>query len=156
MLLALLTLGDGRVAGSVSTSAQDRGIVVRQIWAGPEVDLFGAPSLDGRYLSYVDWETGDLALRDLTTGEKRRLTKAESGEFAYSSRLSPDAQQVAYVWVNKERPYHLRIISTSGAQSKPRVLYSNPNVGYTEVNGWSPDGKFVLATIVGEPATKSC
>ncbi len=35
------------------------GIVVRQVWTGPNVDTLGSVSLDGRYLSYVHWETGN-------------------------------------------------------------------------------------------------
>ena len=32
------------------------GMAVRQVWTGPDVDLLGAPSPDGRYLSFVDWK----------------------------------------------------------------------------------------------------
>ena len=39
-----------------------------------ELDAMGDVSADGRLLTYVDWSTGDLALRDLHTGEDRRLT----------------------------------------------------------------------------------
>ena len=53
---------------------EPKGIVVRQVWSGSDVDVEGAPSPDGRYLSYVDWDTGDLAVYELTTGKKRRLT----------------------------------------------------------------------------------
>ncbi len=35
------------------------------------MDLFGAVSPDGRFLTYTDWRTGDLAVRDLKTGEDR-------------------------------------------------------------------------------------
>jgi len=151
VLLALLSSGGGRVMSPVrSIAAQDRGIVVRQVWTGAEVDLTGAPSFDGRYLSYVDWETGDLALRDLATGDKRRLTNRPPGEFAFYSRISPDGQQVAYVWVDKENPYHLRVTSTNDVRDgvPPRVLYRNTPF-YMEFGDWSPDGKYVLANIRG-------
>ncbi len=46
----------------------------RQLWEGTEVDLFGAVSPDGRFLSFVDWETGDLAIRDFSLKQTRRLT----------------------------------------------------------------------------------
>ena len=45
-----------------------------RIWFGPDVDSFGAPSPDGRYLSFTDWSTGDLAIRYLPTHENRRIT----------------------------------------------------------------------------------
>jgi len=50
------------------------GIELRQVWAGKGADDRGAPSPDGRHLIFVDWDTGDLAVRDLGTGESRRLT----------------------------------------------------------------------------------
>jgi hypothetical protein len=126
------------------------GVVVRQVWTGPEVDLLGGPSLDGRYLSYVDWETGDLAIRDLSTGEKRRLTSGPPGEFAFYSRISPDGQKVAYVWVDKENPYHLRVTSINDVRNgvKPRVLFRNTPF-YMTFGDWSPDGKYLLANIRG-------
>ena len=38
----------------------------RAVWTGPEVNLLGAPSRDGRWLSFVDRSTGNLALRSLS------------------------------------------------------------------------------------------
>ena len=82
-----------------ASSATASGVVARQIWAGPEVDILGGPSPDGRYLSFVDWTTGDLAIHDLATGEKRRLTNKgswyESQAYAGFSTPSPDGKQVA-------------------------------------------------------------
>jgi len=127
------------------------GIVVRQVWTGPDVDVTGGPSLDGRYLSYVDWETGgDLAIRDLFTGEKRRLTSRAPGESAFYSRISPDGQHVAYVWVDQENPYHLRVTSIDDVRNgvEPRVLVRNTR-GYMEFGDWSPDGQSLLANIRG-------
>jgi tetratricopeptide (TPR) repeat protein len=51
---------------------------LRQVWAGPLVDIMGAVSPDGRYLSFVDWISGDLAIRDLNSGTNRRLTNKGS------------------------------------------------------------------------------
>jgi len=151
VVLAVVSPGGGRVITPVrSVDAQDGGAVVRQVWTGPEVDLLGAPSLDGRYLSYVDWQTGDLALRDLSTGEKQRLTSRSPGEFAFYSRISPDRQKVAYVWVDNENPYHLRVTSIDDVRSgvAPRVLYRN-TPGYMDFGDWSPDGHHVLVNIRG-------
>ncbi len=47
---------------------EPEGMVIRQVWVGPEVDILGGPSPDGRYLSFVHWDTGDLAVRSLNTG----------------------------------------------------------------------------------------
>ena len=67
-------------------------MTVRRVWERA-ADTTGGPSPDGRYLSFVDWETGDLAVRDLKTGKNRRLTNkgswSESTEYAYFPTISP-------------------------------------------------------------------
>lgn len=123
-------------------------LVARQIWAGPEAEIWHTSfSPDGRSYYYVDWETGDLAVRDLSTGEKRRLTNKgswnESTEFALPSTVSPDGRQLAYAWFNKDLFFDLRLLGLNG--SGPRVVYSNKDMGYLDPAGWTPDGKYILA-----------
>ncbi|UCE42352.1 MAG: tetratricopeptide repeat protein, partial [Candidatus Aminicenantes bacterium] len=36
---------------------------IRPVWSEAKWDIEGSPSPDGKYLSYVDWDTGDLAYR---------------------------------------------------------------------------------------------
>ena len=75
---------------------KDNELRIRQVWAGPGTDTEGAPSPDGRYLSYVDWGAGDLAVLDLATGAHRRLTNKgtwdKSREFAEGPIWSPDSK----------------------------------------------------------------
>jgi Tol biopolymer transport system component len=131
----------------VVKSDEDKRFNIRKIWAGPDVDIEGAPSPDGRYLSYVDWETGDLAIYEISTGKVRRLTNKgswdESDECAFISRWSPDGKQIVYQWYNGNNYCDLRIIGLDG--SKPRILYSNKEVNFTHPYDWSPDGKQILA-----------
>lgn len=125
--------------------------VARRIWGGPEVDPLGAPSPDGRYLSYVDWMTGDLAVRTIATGESRRLTKKgtweTSTEFALMSVPSADGQQIAYAWFDGKARFDLRVVSAAGGA--PRVIYSNQEIEYVQPVGWSPDGKSIAALLAG-------
>lgn len=90
-------------------------LMLRRVWADSKTNALGAPSPDGRYLSFVDWETGDLAVRDLATGENHRLTNKgswkESAEYAYFSIFSPDSRQVAYAWFNEKKFYELRVVT---------------------------------------------
>jgi len=121
---------------------------LRQVWSGPGVDIMGAVSPDGRYLSFVDWVTGDLAIRDLDTGTNRRLTNkgtwAQSTEFALFSKWSPDSRQIVYQWYNKDEIFELRVIDIK--EATPRVLYRNLNkMDYVQPFDWSPDGRSVLA-----------
>jgi len=122
-------------------------ISLRRVWSGPDVDLEGAPSPDGRYISYMDPDTGDLAVYEIATGKKRRLTNKgswdESDEFAQFSTWSPDGQQIVYDWYNKDDFIELRIVGLDG--SKPRILYRNEQVTWAQTYDWSPDGKHILA-----------
>lgn len=129
---------------SPATPEEGKGLVARQIWTGSDIDFEGSPSPDGRYLSFVDWETGDLAVRDLKTGTNRRLTNKgpweKSDEFAEFSRWSPDGKLIAYDWYDGKDRIDLRVISHEGGE--PRVLASFG--GWIETYGWSPDAKNVL------------
>jgi Tol biopolymer transport system component len=96
------------------------------VWPHAE-NIQGAPSPDGRHLSFVDWSTGDLAVRDLTTGESRHVTNkgswSESSEQAGYSVFSADGKQLAYSWFNEEKKiFELRSIDLNGTQ--PHVLLS--------------------------------
>ena len=56
------------------------GVINRQVWTGPDVDANGSVSEDGRYLSFVDWSSGNLAVRELASGTIRRLTNKGPGK----------------------------------------------------------------------------
>ena len=149
LLLALLTTGDGRLLGPPNIAAQTQGITTRQVWAGADADPLGAPSPDGRHLSFVDWETGDLAVRDMVTGNKRRLTNkgtwSESTAFALFSTVSPDGKQVAYAWFTNDLTWELRAVGIDGSGS--HVLYRGDAAEYVQPDAWSPDGKYLLVLL---------
>jgi Tol biopolymer transport system component len=129
------------------------GVTYRQVWSGPKVEHGGTISPDGRYLSYVDWETGDLALHEFATNSERRLTNkgtwAQSVDFAEGSAISRDGKQVAYAWYNsKDRRYELRLVSlqTSGLP-EPRRLLENDDVLWIAPKDWSPDGSCIAVVL---------
>ncbi len=136
--LAALVRPDSRTTG---------GPVTRRVWGGPDVDTLGSVSPDGRYLSFTDWETGDLAIRDLESGTNRRLTGktswSDSSEFAEFSTMSPDGGHIAYAWFNKDGFYELRVIGRHGGQA--RVLCRNADVDYLQPFDWSRDRRHILA-----------
>ena len=94
---------------------------------GPDVGLGTASvSLDGRRLTHTDWATGDLAVRDLETGQTRRLTHkpplSEVVEFAESfARIvgAGEREHVLYVW--DRNGYELRSIAMRGSASPTSV-----------------------------------
>src|SRR6266849_36960 len=108
-----------------------------------------APTLsltsDGRYRLYEEdnWEGDHLFLRDLRTGETRCLTKGRGD--AADEIMSPDGRLIAYAWVGEDGLIELRIVGIDGTE--PRVLYDNRDVILLRVHEWSPDGKYLAATV---------
>jgi len=126
-------------------------LTMHKVFTGVNRDFVGRPSPDGRYLSTVDWTTGDLAIKEIPTGKLRRLTHkgtwAESAEYALFSIWSPDGKKLAYSWMNEEGFFELRIIGMDGAE--PQALYRNKENFTVEPSDWSPGGKYIL-TGLGE------
>lgn len=148
LLLAAATSGDG-LARPMQTVAQAQGLTARQVWSGRAVDTTGDVTPDGRLLSFVDWETGDLAVRDLTSSVTRKVTNkgtwTDSFEFALFSAFSPDASRVAYGWFTKAMTWELRTVPIDGGEA--RVVYADPGVIYMQPSSWTPDGTRVLSLL---------
>ena len=127
--------------------ARSTGITIRQVWTGPGVDAYGTPSHDGRYLSYTDWETGDLAIRELATGKMRHLTKTgtqkQPAVFALNSVISPDNKLVAYSWTNEYHTYDLCLVGIDGSGN--RILYNSADKDEVYPASWSSDGSQIAA-----------
>ncbi len=141
--------------GQAPTAKTDRGFGLQKVGTGPGGGQ-GEISPDGRFISYIDWSTGDLAVQDLITGQKRRLTDKgsweKSGAMANNSRWSPDGKFIAYDWWDWDTNPNfvgIRIVSPDG--SKTRTLFHVSPDEVTYVSGWSPDAKFILAGIFKKP-----
>jgi Tol biopolymer transport system component len=120
---------------------------IQLVWSERSTDIDGEISPDGKYLCFTDWNTGDLAVRDLTTGKNRRLTKKgswlKSEEFALFSKWSPDGKQVFYNWYNpKGDKFDIYSVSIEG--TKPKVLYQTNDFEYVQPFDWHPNGNQVL------------
>ncbi|NIN12142.1 MAG: hypothetical protein GTO61_12200 [Gemmatimonadales bacterium] len=112
-------------------------------------DITGQVSLDGPYITFVDWSTGNLAVHEIATGENRHLTRKgtwlDSDEFALYPRISFDGRTVAYAWYNEQEFYELRVVGIDG--SGERILYRDEDVAYLQAKDWSPDGERVLVSL---------
>jgi tetratricopeptide (TPR) repeat protein len=98
----------------------DKEFRIHRIWEGPDVDFYGAVSTDGNYISYTDLKTSDLAVWELATGKRRRLTTNPNlSGYAGSSIFSPDEKQIAFVW--SEWDTELRLVRLDG--SNLRTLF---------------------------------
>lgn len=149
IILGCVSLPDAKrdKSSEVSPTEPVRKMTLQKVWAGEGVDICGSPSPDGRYLSCVDWETGDLAVYEIAAGKKRHLTNKgtwdDSNEFAEFSRWSPDGKQIVYGWYNKDDFIELRIVGLDG--SKARILHRDEKVTWARAYAWSPDGSRILA-----------
>jgi Tol biopolymer transport system component len=135
------------LAPAAAQAGNGTGVVSEKVWDGEGADRYGSISLDGRYLSYMDPKTGDLAVRDLVTKQDRRVTShpAASNEYAEYSVFSPDGSQLAYGWGDRDDRYSLRRISRDGGE--PTVLIPNSEAWLMPYD-WSPDGREILAIVV--------
>jgi Tol biopolymer transport system component len=136
-------------------AAEAVSITTRRVWSGMGAGI-SSITPDGKYGAYVDYQsTGNVALRDVATGERRLLTDGaswqEPREYAYIPKVSPDGKLVAYGWEIQGQGGHLRLVSLEGFDS--RVLHAG-EMCYVGPQDWSSDGRYVLAYHVCKPATE--
>ena len=135
-----------------SVEQADRGINVHLVMKGSYPDalkMMGAPSPDGRYVSFTDWDTGNLAVYEIATKKKLPLTGKKNWEdkgWCENSRWSPDGKKIAYSWWIDDEKNDLRIIGLDG--SEPRIL--TKSYPWIICSDWSPDGEYILAVIYGK------
>jgi Tol biopolymer transport system component len=125
-------------------------LTVRLVWAGSELDgldVEGRPTPDGRYLTFVDWSSGDLAVRDLAAGTSRRITNRGYPEYALFSSVSPDGRQVAYVWALPPWQPQLRIIGMDGTAERVLLDNANGEIDYLQPLEWTPDGRHIAVLV---------
>lgn len=142
-----------RTLGAESqTTTADAPPTTRRLWHGRGVDSLGSPSPDGKFLSFVDWNTGDLALRDLASGQTQSIvkTRGDISEFAYFSVFSPDGKRLAYGFYDGEL-YDLRVIGVDG--SAPHTVFRRTESLEVIPMAWSPDSTQILATVRWKDAT---
>jgi len=139
--------------GASESTLRAGGTMLRTVWTGGKVDGTASISPDGRYVTFSDRDTGDLALHDLTTGTDRRLTNKgswlQSSALAEDSVVSRDGKYVAYAWCDCRNRYSLRMLPVRGdATAQPRVVYDNESTAWIAPFDWSPDGKRIAVQLL--------
>ncbi len=123
-------------------------------------------SQDGRWLATTDYSSGDIQVRDLSTGKVTRVN-AKSGDWTPAgsapaerfrhagvralvvARWPADRVRVDGGWRVPERteiPTELRVIARDGLTG-PRTLIKNPEFEWPRPAAWSRDGRQVLAVL---------
>lgn len=122
---------------------EPEGIRIEQVWSGTEVDISGRVSADGEYLSFVDWDTGDLALRNLNTKQNSSLVPGNWDtpmQYAQYNVISPNGKQIAYQWYNK-KAYDLYLINIDNPI--PKLLYRKDGVSVYPYC-WLSDNEIII------------
>ena len=137
---AKLTTLAGATGGSGSSM-----LTVRRVLAG--ADVTGKVSPDGRFVSFTDWTTHDLAIHDLATGQNRRITDNRLPDGIIEPSIpSPDSKSIAYAW-DKNGSFDLYVVGLDG--SNPRILNAAGNGVLNHIPlAWSPDSRHLLAEFV--------
>lgn len=134
---------------SISAPRKDSRLTIRRV---PFIDSNGNPSPDGKYLAFVDWDTGNVAVHDLAAGTERLLSRDGSwGEVErYPENLiwSPDSRRIAYTWnmggLEEEYRSELRIVSLD-KDPPPKTVISDEKYIWPQV--WVPDGSRILCVL---------
>jgi beta-lactamase regulating signal transducer with metallopeptidase domain/Tol biopolymer transport system component len=148
MTAAVLPMGSGIQESAAGGQANNK-FTLKKLGPVVQGTLLGAVSPDGKHVSFVDWNTGDLAVREVATGQEKRLTDkgpwTQSGAMAFQSRWSPDGQKIVYDWWDWDKEpgfVGIRVIGLDGQE--PKTIYQVPDNELTITYDWSSDGKRIL------------
>jgi Tol biopolymer transport system component len=135
------------LTGGAPAPGRESRLTIRRV---PDLDMYAKPSPDGKYLAFLEWKAGNLAVLDAATGATRMLTKegsyGEPVQMAQFSAWSRDSSRIAYQWdfmVPKDAREELRIASVKG--DTPPVAIALPAPTTLIPRDWSPDGSRILA-----------
>jgi len=145
------SLSDVRRSAPKNATVTESGPAVTLRKVLPEVGDFANVSPDGRYLCDVDWDAGNLFIRELSTGRRWPVTDKksweDSEEYALDGAISPDSRHVAYLWYDDASDSSsLYVVGLDGSDRKLlcKDLYAMPR-------DWSADGSKILAIVYGKP-----
>jgi Tol biopolymer transport system component len=118
-----------------------------RVWSGEGLDFWtGDISPDGRYFSDINWDTGDLQLLDLRTGEMKIIKGVgyDTGRYAYTSSFSSDGRRIALsCYVNAANGHELRIKDLDGGEWRILVP-AGPDRYSVEPVEWLPSDKEIV------------
>lgn len=155
IVLGCVALPDAKhtKASGISSAKPESAMTLRKI--RDDWGRFANLSPDGKYVSDVDWDTGNLVVWELATGKVQPLTskgswKNEYPESPFHSVISPNSKRVAYQgYYTETATFNLYIVGLDG--SGRRILRQNEHIVPRD---WSPDGKKILAILFDKDANQ--
>lgn len=133
-----------------ATLAAESALSLRRVWHDPGVDMEGQPTPDGRLLTFVDWESGHLAVRDMATGAQRNISNEGYPGYALGSSVSRDGKLAAYFWTPGERTNwqpQLRVVGLDGKGQRILIENADRDINYLTPYEWMPDGSSILVVL---------
>jgi dipeptidyl aminopeptidase/acylaminoacyl peptidase len=132
----------------------ERPPVARRVWSGAVVDPTLRPSYDGRYVAFIDPQTGDVALHDLATGKDRRLTatsgESPTGDFFDTPVAGPGAHRIAFSsWSGAANRLELGVVDDNGRRAAP---IASSAAGAMVPLAWSRDGARIAVVLPSRDA----
>lgn len=140
----------------VGGESPGRGTRARLLW-DDAANTWGTTA-DGRWVSLAvgEPESSDVAIRDLLSGEQRRVTNkggyAKTMGWVEETLISPDGSQIAFLWGQEETPnsnherYTLRVVRADGTDERVLLEAKWSDIAdwpYYSLYSWSPDGKWI-------------
>lgn len=115
------------------------------VWSGPGANFEARPMPDGRSVVHWDLSSGNLAIRDLSTGATRLLTR-DAGphrgfEFYENPVPSPSGTRIAVRFGGEIVESTIRLVSVDGQRNDVLARLGHE---YSLVD-WSPDEKYLAA-----------
>jgi serine/threonine-protein kinase len=119
------------------------GDVPLSTWTGP-------PSADGRFVPYSGLD-GNVWIWEPAAGTTRRITERDPdlGEGAFDHvAISREADRVAYMWLNREQKYELRVTDVrAGGAGANVVLDASDEIVYPVPVEWSSDATSIVCLL---------
>jgi Tol biopolymer transport system component len=140
--------------------AQDATTTVRTLWSMAED---GATiSRDGRLVAFIDWSSGDVAVRDVATGAATRLTDkgtfAESGGFPEPYLVfSPQADRIVFSFGNPQAGepfrYELRLAGIDWQGQRVLAVYA-PDIEFVAPLDWVAGSGILFTTVAADGSSE--
>jgi len=146
-------------SASASTNDLSNAMTIRKLPQGYTTESDIVQTKDGKYAVETDWDTGNLVVREIESGEKRNLTNKgtwdDSSDFAQEVLITQNEEKVVFTWYNtKTQKYKYELHSINFDGSNEVILFDEESYDYVGNLQWIADGERFFANVYTETETK--